>query len=136
MSWTHLIRFEHNGEVYYGDAVFPDGSNPTNVVALASMGALKARIIEGGPFSDTPTNQENLVVMDKLLSPLTRTQVPIIRCIGLNYKKHSNLSLSSLGANKLIRCSQRGRSNSTALSITFYQTFYVTYGLRCGNIHS
>jgi hypothetical protein len=92
-AWSHLIRFQTGQTVYYGDAVFPQGSDPTDIVSIAESGQLQARIIEGdsNPISIVlaakPGNR--VVAVEKLLSPLSRDQVPIIRCIGLNYMKHS-----------------------------------------------
>jgi hypothetical protein len=93
VAWSHLIRFRNGQNVYYGDAVFPDGSDPTDIVSIAEKGQLQARIIEGddNPISIVSAAQpgSRVVAVEKLLSPLSRDQVPIIRCIGLNYMKHS-----------------------------------------------
>ncbi|KAK5203084.1 hypothetical protein LTR96_011081 [Exophiala xenobiotica] len=88
MSWTHLIRFENNAKVYNGDAIFPDGTSPDDVAKLAKDGKLKTTVIDGDVLSDTYKITSQELEVTKLLSPLTRTQVPIIRCIGLNYMKH------------------------------------------------
>jgi hypothetical protein len=91
MSWSHLIHFEHNGDVHYGDAVFPPGSDPNDVVALANDGKLKAHVVNGNPFTNSSIDLTRTLVVEKLLNPLGRSQVPIIRCIGLNYMKHSRV---------------------------------------------
>ncbi|KAF8252465.1 hypothetical protein K440DRAFT_687235, partial [Wilcoxina mikolae CBS 423.85] len=50
---------------------------------------LKARIIEGDDvFSDTAKVTEKVVEVETLLGPLSEEQVPIVRCMGLNYMKH------------------------------------------------
>ena len=89
MSWTHLIRFENNEKVYYGDAIFPEGTDPTDIAKIAGDGHLKATVVEGDVLADTHKVTSQILEVTKLLSPLTRAQVPMIRCIGLNYIKHS-----------------------------------------------
>lgn len=93
-KWTHLIRFESNGSVHYGDAVFPPDTKPDDVVSIAESGQLRAKVVEGDPLSHQATVTDKEVSVEKLLGPLTRDQVPIIRCIGLNYMKHSMYYLS------------------------------------------
>jgi hypothetical protein len=92
-AWSHLIRFQNGHNIYCGDAVFPEGTDPTDVVSIAKSGRLKARVIEGedNPVSleSTARLTDSVLPVQKLLSPLTRDQVPIIRCIGLNYVEHS-----------------------------------------------
>lgn len=100
MGWTHLIRFESEGKTYYGDAVFPDGSDPTDVASIATAGKLKARILHGDPLSTDSTTTDDIVAVEKLVAPLTRAQVPIIRCIGLNYMKHSTFAAMGLAQKK------------------------------------
>lgn len=98
-SWTHLVRFQSGDGVYYGDAIFPDGADPTDIVQIAEAGKLTARIIEAdsSPISITSAVKvtEKIVPVSKLLSPVTRDQVPIIRCIGLNYIKHSEFEVTA-----------------------------------------
>jgi hypothetical protein len=93
LSWSHLIRFVSNGSVYYGDAVFPAATNPHDVASISQQGKLRARIIYNDPLSAEMVLSDKELPVDRLLSPLTRAQVPIIRCIGLNYMKHSILGL-------------------------------------------
>ncbi|KAH8817400.1 fumarylacetoacetate hydrolase [Xylogone sp. PMI_703] len=89
-TWTHLIRFKSGGNIYYGNAIFPEGADPTDVVSIAEQGKLQSNIIEGNTIliDSTIKLSGRIVTIDKLLSPLSREQVPIIRCIGLNYMKH------------------------------------------------
>jgi hypothetical protein len=89
MTWTHLIRFESQGQIHYGDAVFPEGTDPGDIAKIAKDGKLKATLIEGDVFSPEVKASGRTLQVEKLLNPLTRQQVPIIRCIGLNYMKHS-----------------------------------------------
>lgn len=89
LCWSHLIRFEHGGSVYYGDAAFGPGQQPDQITDLAKSGALEARVIHGDPLSLEAVLTDERIHVDKLLCPLTEDQVPIIRCVGLNYMKHS-----------------------------------------------
>ena len=87
--WSRLIRFEHNGSVYFGNAVFAEGQNPDQVTELAASGKLEADVVKGDALSADAAVTNERVVVHKLLCPLTEDQVPIIRCVGLNYMKHS-----------------------------------------------
>jgi hypothetical protein len=89
LAWSRLIRFVNNGTTYYGDAVFPAAANPDDVALLAQEGKLRARVIYSNPLSTEMILSDKELRVDRLLSPLTASQVPIIRCIGLNYMKHS-----------------------------------------------
>lgn len=56
--------------------------------------------IEGQDIYDTtgktrPTNE--LVTVKTILGPLTLEDVPIIRCVGLNYAKHGNYTIPVYG---------------------------------------
>lgn len=87
MSWTHLIRFiaEEDGQIHLGQvdvAQYPD-------VGLAMMNGEKvtAKLISGSAFDGTVTDRAMHVA--RLLSPLSMDAVPVIRCLGLNYKDHA-----------------------------------------------
>ncbi|KAM6479555.1 hypothetical protein HDV62DRAFT_382194 [Trichoderma sp. SZMC 28011] len=86
--WSHLIRFEKNGTIYYGNAVFAPGQVPGQITQLAKSGELQAQIIKGDPLSPDATLTTEYLQVEKLLCPLTHDQVPIIRCVGLNYMQH------------------------------------------------
>ena len=88
-TWSHLIRFVHDGIQIYGDAIIPKGKCSDDLVNLASSGELFARPILGDdPFANGKVGQRKVAVKELLL-PLRQQQVRIIRCIGLNYVKHS-----------------------------------------------
>ncbi|KAK6440386.1 hypothetical protein LTR95_003393 [Oleoguttula sp. CCFEE 5521] len=85
--WTHLIRFiaKEDGLVHIGqiDAqAFPD-------VGLSAVhgDSIVARVVTGSVFDGVVTDQE--LHVDRLLSPLSMEQTPIIRCLGLNYRDHA-----------------------------------------------
>lgn len=88
-TWTHLIRFEHNGTIYCGNAVFSEGQLPDQVSELAASGKLHADVIVDDCLSPDAVVSDQRLLVHKLLCPLTEEQVPIIRCVGLNYMQHS-----------------------------------------------
>lgn len=94
--WSHLIRFEKNGAIYYGNAVFAPGQVPGQITQLAKSGKLQAQVIKGDPLSLDAILTNEYLQVEKLLCPLTHDQVPIIRCVGLNYMQHSKSSWVSL----------------------------------------
>ncbi|KAI5358219.1 Putative fumarylacetoacetase-like protein [Septoria linicola] len=86
-AWTRLIRYisAQDGATRLGDPIV-SGQKP-DIDALALAGGLKVKVLEGAiPVEAKPTGQEDEV--KTLLGPLTPKDVPIIRCIGLNYKTH------------------------------------------------
>merc|ERR1711964_808510 len=92
VSWTRLVRYvpvEAEGTVQYGEPILSDGKD--DISKLAESGQLRVRVCEGNnPFEANPTEQVQTV--KTLLGPLETKDVPIIRCIGLNYKTHSTLT--------------------------------------------
>lgn len=92
-TWSHLIRFVNGGIEYCGDAIIPSGKSADDIVELASSGQLHARVLGGDPLTNGKVSTKELRV-EELLSPLRKDQVPVIRCIGLNYVKHSVSTLT------------------------------------------
>ena len=92
-KWSHLIRFVNGGTEYFGDAIIPSGKSADDIVELALSGQLHARVIFDEPLTDGKVSTKELLV-EELLSPLKKEQVPLIRCIGLNYVKHSVSTLT------------------------------------------
>lgn len=91
LPWKRLIRFEStDGRVLRGEPVLP--SEDFDLGKVTESDKLKAKIITGDDIFDTTgktkvTDEEATV--KKLLGPLVREEVPVLRCIGLNYAKHS-----------------------------------------------
>ncbi|CAG8563687.1 5288_t:CDS:2 [Paraglomus occultum] len=82
-GWKRLIRFiGEDGSIHQGEPILSENN-------LKSIDGLKAKLIEGNIFDNTAKVTDNIVPIRKLLSPLSASQVPLIRCIGLNYKKHA-----------------------------------------------
>ncbi|KAF8537539.1 hypothetical protein BDD12DRAFT_795034 [Trichophaea hybrida] len=89
VSWTRLICFSApDGVIHNGEPIVTAEND--DVGKLFKSSELKARIIEGDDvFSDTAKVTEEVVEVDTLLGPLSEEQVPIVRCVGLNYMKHN-----------------------------------------------
>jgi 2-keto-4-pentenoate hydratase/2-oxohepta-3-ene-1,7-dioic acid hydratase in catechol pathway len=88
MSWTKLIRFiAVDGKTTFGDAIADDASEVPQKLEQNELYALE---LEGSdPFALVATGKK--VQVKTLLAILTPSDVPVIRCIGLNYIKHSKL---------------------------------------------
>lgn len=91
-AWKRLIRFEAvDGRILRGEPVLPmDKEIDLGFVTEADQ--LQARILDGDDIYDTSGKTvltEQVVQVKRILSPLAQSDVPILRCIGLNYAKHS-----------------------------------------------
>jgi 2-keto-4-pentenoate hydratase/2-oxohepta-3-ene-1,7-dioic acid hydratase in catechol pathway len=86
--WKRLIRFVAEDEhVYNGEPILAKETD--DIGALADEGKLDAFVIEGSDvYSSTATVTSKKLAVKRLLGPLTADQVPIIRCVGLNYMAH------------------------------------------------
>ncbi|EXF77440.1 hypothetical protein CFIO01_05890 [Colletotrichum fioriniae PJ7] len=90
VSWQRLIRFvASDGRILRGEPILPhDGFDLGNTTEETS---LKAKVIEGSDIYDTSGKTkvtDEIVVVKKLLGPLAQEDVPILRCVGLNYATH------------------------------------------------
>ena len=95
VSWKRLIRFEStDGKIYRGEPVLP--SEDFDLGFADEMSGLKAKVIQGDDMYDTTGKTkvtDTVVEVKKLLGPLAQDDVPILRCVGLNYAKHSQSRL-------------------------------------------
>jgi hypothetical protein len=92
VAWDRLVRYQPvaSNEVRYGQPVL-ESTQTEQIAQLAKDGKLEVEILKGpSPLEATPTGKREKV--GKLLGPLAASDVPIVRCIGLNYKTHSELS--------------------------------------------
>jgi hypothetical protein len=91
VPWQRLIRFEAtDGRVLYGEPILP--SPEFDLREVTEKDRLKAKVIEGNDLFDTSGKtkvSDETVTVKKLLGPLAQSDVPTVRCIGLNYAKHS-----------------------------------------------
>jgi len=91
VPWTRLIRFvSTDGRVLRGEPILP--SDDFDLGNVTESDQLKAKIIKGDDTLDTTGKtvvSDEVVTVKKLLGPLAAEEVPILRCVGLNYAKHS-----------------------------------------------
>ncbi|KAJ9502333.1 hypothetical protein H2202_002398 [Exophiala xenobiotica] len=90
VPWTRLIRFTTaDGRVLRGEPILPSEDFDLGKVTEADQ--LKAKVIVGeDPFDTTGKTivSDEVATVKKLLGPLAKEEVPILRCVGLNYAKH------------------------------------------------
>jgi len=82
-----LIRFiaKEDGQVHLGQvdtAKYPDVG-----ISVYNGDEVKAKAIEGGVYHGEVTDRD--LTVSTLLSPLSVDEVPLIRCLGLNYRDHA-----------------------------------------------
>jgi hypothetical protein len=91
VAWQRAIRFvASDGRIIRGEPLLPQSdyilgseSEPVD---------LKARVIVGQDLFDESGSthvSDEVVTVKRLLSPIAAEEVPILRCVGLNYVKHS-----------------------------------------------
>lgn len=89
--WTRLIRFEtEDGRILRGEPILP--SEDYDLGALKTSDRLEAKVLEGTDIFDVSgqtTFTGEKAIVKRLLGPLTQADVPILRCVGLNYATHS-----------------------------------------------
>lgn len=90
VPWERLIRFvAEDGRTLHGEPILPSPDFDLGTTTEATN--LQARVITGSDIYDT-TGQtavsDEVVTVRKLLGPLARADVPILRCVGLNYARH------------------------------------------------
>ncbi|ORX60652.1 hypothetical protein DM01DRAFT_1361613 [Hesseltinella vesiculosa] len=86
-TWSRLIRFvDVENVTRFGQPILKD--EDLTVDQLLDLGVLEANVIEGDVLSEEAIVTDKVVQVKHLLAPLEVAQVPIIKCIGLNYKAH------------------------------------------------
>lgn len=88
-TWSYLTRVsDESGTVNYADLLLPSGAKIDELDALLKQGHLQAKLLQGSSIFDLqPT--DTVVNVKQVLGPLRWEEVPLVRCIGLNYKTHS-----------------------------------------------
>ena len=96
-NWDRLIRFiAADGRELRGQPILPSpdfdmGTTTEETKLQANVIAVKNNDI----FDANTQVTDEVVTVKRLLGPLTQDEVPIIRCIGLNFIKHSTYSHSN-----------------------------------------
>jgi hypothetical protein len=104
-QWTRLIRFvaAETAQVHIGQPVDPklDGkSNPaTHLTVLTSSDSvglaawnkqtIKAYEIVGSALDPAAQVTNTILTVKELLAPLSREELKVVRCLGLNYSDHA-----------------------------------------------
>lgn len=90
VPWERLIRFvAEDGRVLRGEPILP--SPDFDLGTTTEDTKLQAKVIQGDDIYDTTGKTvvtDEVVTVKKLLGPLAQADVPIFRCVGLNYVKH------------------------------------------------
>ncbi|KAK0383889.1 hypothetical protein NLU13_7981 [Sarocladium strictum] len=90
VSWSRLIRFvATDGRTLRGEPILPSPDFDLGQTTEAT--GLKAKVIQGEDIYDTTGATkvtDEVVTVKTLLGPLAQSDVPILRCIGLNYATH------------------------------------------------
>lgn len=90
VAWNRLIRFvATDGRVLRGEPILP--KHDFDIGSTTEATKLTAKVIVGDPYDTTGSTKvsDEVVTVKKLLGPLAAEDVPILRCVGLNYAKHS-----------------------------------------------
>ena len=91
VAWERLIRFISTDDVVLlGEPILlhPD----FDLGNLTADTRLQAKVIHGDDIYDTTGSTrvtDEVVTVKKLLGPLQLRDVPMVRCVGLNYATHS-----------------------------------------------
>lgn len=87
-AWDRLIRFvATDGRTLYGEPIMPDAEFDLGTTTEATR--LQAKVIEGDDLFGSARVTDEVVTVQRLLGPLAQKDVPVLRCIGLNYASHS-----------------------------------------------
>ncbi|KAF2729512.1 fumarylacetoacetate hydrolase family protein-like protein [Polyplosphaeria fusca] len=89
-NWDRLIRFvSTDGQILRGQPIMP--SPDFDIGTTTEETGLKAKIIKvanDNVFDEATKVTDEEATVKKLLGPVEQSEVPIIRCIGLNFMKH------------------------------------------------
>ncbi|THH16922.1 hypothetical protein EW146_g3793 [Bondarzewia mesenterica] len=87
-NWTRLVRFvaTETSQVHIGEPV-----SPTLDVGLAISQRIpvKAYEIVGSALNPDSQVSSKVLTVKELLAPLSRDQIKVVRCLGLNYADHA-----------------------------------------------
>jgi hypothetical protein len=89
--WDRLIRFiATDGRILRGEPILP--VQGFDVGSTTPETKLRAKVIIGDDIYDNTGRtrvSSEIVEVKQILGPLAQEDVPILRCVGLNYAKHS-----------------------------------------------
>lgn len=88
VCWERLIRFvSTDGRVLHGEPILP--SPDFDLGDTTAETNLQAKVISGDILDAGSKVTDEVATVQQLLGPLTKDDVPILRCVGLNYLTHS-----------------------------------------------
>ncbi|KAH8999073.1 fumarylacetoacetate hydrolase [Lactarius akahatsu] len=87
-QWTRLIRFvaAETSKIHIGQPIDPQLDVG---LAVVNNKRVLAHEILGSPFDAAAQLTKNILSVKTLLSPLSREQIGLARCLGLNYADHA-----------------------------------------------
>jgi hypothetical protein len=141
--WQRLIRFvATDGRKLRGKPILPHHNFDLGTTTASTK--LQAKIIVGDDIYDTTGKTkvtEEIVTVKELLGPLAREDVPILRCVGLNYAKHSMWNLNFEYPSEKEKhaydktTSQRSRTISSPIPVYLLQTQHMRARPQCRRRH-
>lgn len=96
-EWKRLVRFvsTEDEEIRYGEPLIDNDGD--DLLKTLESSTLKIQVLDGADMWSLKRT-DRIETAKTILSPLCADDVPIVRCIGLNYKTHSELHLKQMGA--------------------------------------
>lgn len=92
VAWERLIRFiSTDGLVLWGEPILPNADFDLGNTTAETR--LRAKVVRGNDIYDTTGATKvtkEVVTVKELLGPLEPQDVPMLRCVGLNYRAHSS----------------------------------------------
>ncbi|KAL2837452.1 hypothetical protein BJX68DRAFT_259581 [Aspergillus pseudodeflectus] len=89
LPWKRLIRFQTtDGRILRGEPLVTDD---VDIGFITAADKVQARVLSGDDIYDTTGRTrltDEVVDVKRVLAPLAKEEVPILRCVGLNYAKH------------------------------------------------
>ncbi|PSR81035.1 hypothetical protein PHLCEN_2v6566 [Hermanssonia centrifuga] len=87
-NWTRLIRFvaAETAQIHIGEPIDPELDVG---LAFHKEQAIKAYEIFGSALDPAAQVTKNVLTVKQLLPPLSREQIGVVRCLGLNYADHA-----------------------------------------------
>lgn len=120
--WKRLIRFvATDGRVLRGEPILPSADFDLGKTTAETK--LQAKVITGEDMYDTTgltKVSDEVVTVDELLGPLAQEDIPILRCVGLNYAKHSKLETPRFGRDNTNRYSQGSWPLTTSIPVHLF----------------
>ena len=101
-SWSRLVRFvaEEDGKTYQGEPQLPSDADSKTFDIGKSYAGLKVKLLSGDLYGSNSITEETKTIK-KLLSPISKEQINLFRCVGLNYVKHSERE-SALASSRIL----------------------------------